>query len=63
MKVKYAGTLPDGYVVDQNISYPFKAGIPIEVPDELGERLTTRQRTIWKKASEEKMKKEEKVNG
>jgi len=56
MKIKYVGHMPDGMLVDHETraSYPFKKGIPIEVPDGFGEHLLARHVKIWKKAAEEK---------
>lgn len=61
MKIKYVGTLPSGTLPDSVTGqvHHFKQGVPIEVRDELGEKLIKNQSLTWRKASGTKTKKKE----
>jgi hypothetical protein len=61
VKIKYVSTLPDGVLkTETGLEYPWKRGVPIEVPDELGDRLLAKSPLVWRKAHEEKTKEKEK---
>jgi len=64
MKVKYVGALLKGYIFAPAIGgIHFKKGVPIEVPDEVGENLLEKTPTLWKISRDEKEKQKTQRSG